>query len=80
MKDDATLKKVLTKIETQMRTNNIEGFKYVVNNLVKSALKATEDIQKNWNHIRDREKLHKKIELLHHELDNLKRFCETAIG
>jgi len=40
MKDDTILKKILVKIEAQMRTNNIEGFKYAVKNITGKALKA----------------------------------------
>jgi len=40
MKDEAVLKKALTKIEAQMRINNIEGYKYAVKNLFKKALKV----------------------------------------
>ena len=79
MKDDVVLKKALTKIEAQMQTNNIEGFKHGVKNLVKKALKAAEDIHTNWEKGEDRKKLRKKIELLQHDLDYLKRYCEGII-
>ena len=76
MKEEAILEDALSNVENQIRNNNFEGLKSNVKNLVKKALKATEDIQKNWERNRDRKSLRKKIDLLHYELDYLKRFCE----
>jgi len=79
MKKDAVLKSTLNNIEDQMRKNNLEGFKSAMKGVVKNLIKATEDIQRNWKCGRNREKIRKKIEFLHNELNQLKRFCGWEI-
>jgi len=79
MKDEIALKSILNEVEGQMLKNNQEGFKSTIKNLVKDAIKVTEDLQKEWKRKHNSQKLREKIDILHHNLDYLKRFCEGRV-
>jgi len=79
MKDETALKSILNEVEGQMLKNNQEGFKSTIKNLVKDAIKVTEDLQKEWKRKHNSQKLREKIDILRHNLDYLKRFCEGRV-
>ena len=79
MKDEIALKGILKEVENQMRENNIEGFKLAVRNLIKDAMKAVEALPREWKRRHNSRELKEKIDLLYHDLDYLRRFCEGKV-
>lgn len=79
MEDEVWLRTVLFDVESQMRENNLEGFKAVVKVVIRDALKALEDTRVEWELDHNSQELRERFHLLHHYIDYLRRFCEGVI-
>ena len=78
-KNEIWLEKALGEIETQMRQNNLEGFKAIVKSLVRDAMKALEDTEVEWELDHNSKEIREKFAVVRHCLDYLKRFCEGKV-
>ncbi len=76
MNEENLLTTMLVNVQSQMRENNLEGFKVHIDNLIKNAVKTLEDTQVEWEFEHDARKLKEKFCLLHNYLDYLKRLCK----
>jgi len=74
--DKLWLEKILNEVETQIRENNLEGFKAVIKNLDAGAMKVLDETEDLWEKDANSKELRQKLRLLRHYLDYMKRFCE----
>lgn len=78
-KNEVWLKKALKEVESQMRENNLEGFKVVIKSLDKDAMKVLDEAEGLWEIDPSSKEIREKFQLLRHYLDYLMRFCEGGV-
>ena len=76
IKDEIWLEKIRNEVETQMRRNNIEGFKATIKNLDKSAMKVLDETESLWKTNTTSKVMRERFRLLRHYLDNKERLCK----
>ncbi len=77
--DKLWLEKILNEVETQMRENNLEGFKAVIKSLDAGAMKVLDETEDLWEKDANSKEMREKLSLLRHYLDYVKRFCEGKV-
>jgi len=77
--DKPWLEKILNEVETQMRENNLEGFKAVIKSLDAGAMKVLDETEDLWEKDANSKEMREKLGLLRHYLDYMKRFCEGKV-
>lgn len=79
IRDEIWLEKILNEVETQMRKNNIEGFKAAIKNLDKTAIKVLDETESLWETNATSREVKGKFQLLRHYLDYMKRLCKGKV-
>ena len=78
-KDKLWLEEILNEVETQMRENNLEGFKAVIKSLDAGAMKVLDETEDLWGKNANSKEMREKFIVLRHYLDYMKRFCEGKV-
>lgn len=79
IRDEICLEKILNEVETQMRKNNIEGFKAAIKNLDKTAIKVLDETESLWETNATSREVKGKFHLLRQYLDYMKRLCKGKV-
>lgn len=79
VKDKIWLEKTLNEVETQMRKNNIEGFKAAIKNLDKNIIKVLDEMESLWETDATSKEMREKFRLLRHYLDYMKRLYKGKV-